>query len=103
MTDEQKPHHSGREGMSSETTAEVVATPTDNRPEPPAAFPDQWATVSWLWLDQTDKWVAFAHGSHDTRRDAEKQAQYFIEEGHRNVRIVRIPGEQAAREGEGGK
>lgn len=33
------------------TTAEVVSTHTDSRPEPPVIMPDRYTTVSWWWYE----------------------------------------------------
>ncbi len=75
------------------THAQIVGTAEDQRPEPPAAFPDQWTTTSWMWSEGTRKWLPFTYGSLDTQREADKQAQSLVERGHRNIRIVRIPGD----------
>ena len=80
------------------TPAHVVGTVADQRPEPPAAMPDTYTTIGWLYVDGLSGlfWSPFVLGDFASVEQAEKQAQRRIEQGHRNVRIIRIPGDAPA-------
>lgn len=79
------------------TPAHVVGTVADQRPEPPAVFPDRYTIVSWIWLKltQSPRWVPYVHGDY-SKLEVERAAQERIADGHRNVRIIRIPGDAPA-------
>lgn len=83
--------------MSDMTTAEPVRTVQDQRPEPPSVFPERFTITSWLWIAGTipSKWVPFVHGDYESEYEAASAAQKRIDQGHRSVRIVRIPGDAA--------
>lgn len=74
------------------TTAHVVGTVADQMPEPPA-HEDLFAVTYYFWSD--NKWYAniIACGGIE---DANRYAKHVAESGHRNVRIIRIPGDAPA-------
>jgi len=61
-------------------------------------MPDTYTTIGWLYVDGLSGlfWSPFVLGDFASVEQAEKQAQRRIEQGHRNVRIIRIPGDAPA-------
>lgn len=84
--------------MPPEIDAEVVSTPADSRPEP-GPFPPLFVITWWEWK-QPNNWVTTPHWAArcsmfpiDNPLRADEEAAKLVHEGHRNVRIVRIPGD----------
>lgn len=81
--------------MTNNIEAQVVSTPTDSLPDP-GPFPDLYVTTSWSWrLDYRGlkhEWRACMSMFPRTLHDIQNEATDLIATGHRNVRIVRIPG-----------
>ena len=80
-----------------EVTATVSEPIVDTRPEPPSEYPVMYTVQCWRWFSTLSepRWLPMAHSGNQDIESAEAQAERFIGEGCRNVRIVTVPAGEA--------
>lgn len=83
--------------MTDHTPATVVGKVKDERPEP-GPFPDLYICTWWEWYTGSvvplqNTWRPMKSMFHQPLADIEKEARELTATGHRNVRIIKIPGD----------